>query len=122
MLFADEDFVLFLIITRVQAIEKNPALARRFQKVQVDEPTVRTLLRCVVCHELTAVLFQVEATIAILRGLKSKYEAHHGVVIKARGRGGTFCFVLSIQRVTGHRSRGCCKLVSSLYFGSLSSR
>ncbi|CAO5679652.1 MAG: Chaperone protein ClpB [Holosporales bacterium] len=43
-------------------IEKDPALARRFQPVQVDEPTV-------------------EDTISILRGLKEKYELHHGVRI-----------------------------------------
>src|SRR5512142_2746650 len=43
-------------------IEKDAALERRFQKVLVDEPTV-------------------EATIAILRGLKEKYELHHGVDI-----------------------------------------
>ncbi len=43
-------------------IEKDPALERRFQKVMVDEPSV-------------------EATIAILRGLKEKYEVHHGVTI-----------------------------------------
>ncbi len=43
-------------------IEKDAALERRFQKVQVDEPTV-------------------EDTIAILRGLKEKYEVHHGVEI-----------------------------------------
>ena len=43
-------------------IEKDAALERRFQKVLVDEPTV-------------------EATIAILRGLKEKYELHHGVEI-----------------------------------------
>src|SRR6201997_3202909 len=43
-------------------VEKDAALERRFQKVLVDEPTV-------------------EATIAILRGLKAKYEGHHGVDI-----------------------------------------
>src|SRR6185312_12200333 len=43
-------------------IEKDAALERRFQKVQVDEPSV-------------------EATIAILRGLQEKYEVHHGVEI-----------------------------------------
>lgn len=43
-------------------IEKDAALERRFQKVLVDEPTV-------------------EDTIAILRGLKERYEIHHGVVI-----------------------------------------
>jgi len=43
-------------------IEKDAALERRFQKVQVDEPSV-------------------EDTIAILRGLKEKYEVHHGVDI-----------------------------------------
>ncbi len=45
-----------------QYIEKDAALERRFQKVQVDEPTV-------------------EDTIAILRGLKERYEVHHGVEI-----------------------------------------
>ncbi|MFQ6023470.1 MAG: ATP-dependent chaperone ClpB [Acidiferrobacterales bacterium] len=43
-------------------LEKDAALERRFQKVLVDEPTV-------------------EDTIAILRGLKEKYEVHHGVEI-----------------------------------------
>jgi ATP-dependent Clp protease ATP-binding subunit ClpB len=43
-------------------IEKDAALERRFQKVLVDEPSV-------------------EDTIAILRGLKEKYEVHHGVAI-----------------------------------------
>jgi len=44
-------------------IEKDPALERRFQPVVVSEPTV-------------------EDTIAILRGLKERYEVHHGVRIK----------------------------------------
>jgi ATP-dependent Clp protease ATP-binding subunit ClpB len=44
-------------------IEKDAALARRFQPVFVGEPTV-------------------EDTISILRGLKEKYEVHHGVKIK----------------------------------------
>ncbi len=43
-------------------IEKDPALERRFQPVLVDEPSV-------------------EDTISILRGLKGKYEVHHGVRI-----------------------------------------
>ncbi|CAN5180480.1 ATP-dependent chaperone ClpB [soil metagenome] len=43
-------------------IEKDAALARRFQSVFVDEPTV-------------------EDTVSILRGLKEKYEVHHGVRI-----------------------------------------
>jgi ATP-dependent Clp protease ATP-binding subunit ClpB len=43
-------------------IEKDPALERRFQPVLVDEPTV-------------------EDTISILRGLKERYEVHHGVRI-----------------------------------------
>ena len=45
-----------------QHVEKDAALERRFQKVLVDEPTV-------------------EDTIAILRGLKERYEVHHGVDI-----------------------------------------
>ncbi len=44
-------------------IEKDPALERRFQQVYVGEPTV-------------------EDTIAILRGLKERYEVHHGVRIQ----------------------------------------
>ncbi len=43
-------------------VEKDAALERRFQKVLVDEPSV-------------------ESTIAILRGLKEKYEVHHGIEI-----------------------------------------
>ncbi|MET0919395.1 MAG: Clp protease N-terminal domain-containing protein, partial [Burkholderiales bacterium] len=43
-------------------VEKDAALERRFQKVLVDEPSV-------------------ESTIAILRGLKERYELHHGVEI-----------------------------------------
>jgi ATP-dependent Clp protease ATP-binding subunit ClpB len=45
-----------------QYVEKDAALERRFQKVLVEEPTV-------------------EDTIAILRGLKERYEVHHGVEI-----------------------------------------
>ena len=44
-------------------IEKDPALERRFQPVYVDEPSV-------------------EDTISILRGLRERYEVHHGVRIK----------------------------------------
>jgi ATP-dependent Clp protease ATP-binding subunit ClpB len=44
-------------------IEKDAALERRFQPVQVDQPTV-------------------EDTISILRGLRERYEVHHGVRIK----------------------------------------
>ena len=43
-------------------LEKDPALERRFQKILVDEPSV-------------------EDTVAILRGLKERYEVHHGVDI-----------------------------------------
>jgi ATP-dependent Clp protease ATP-binding subunit ClpB len=43
-------------------IEKDPALARRFQPVTVDEPTI-------------------EDSIAIMRGLKERYELHHGIRI-----------------------------------------
>lgn len=45
-----------------QYIEKDAALERRFQKIQVDEPSV-------------------EDTISILRGLKDRFETHHGVQI-----------------------------------------
>jgi ATP-dependent Clp protease ATP-binding subunit ClpB len=43
-------------------IEKDAALERRFQPVIIEEPTV-------------------DSTISILRGLKSRYEVHHGVEI-----------------------------------------
>jgi ATP-dependent Clp protease ATP-binding subunit ClpB len=43
-------------------IEKDPALARRFQPVMINEPTI-------------------EDTISILRGIKQKYELHHGIRI-----------------------------------------
>ena len=46
-----------------QHVEKDAALERRFQPIFVGEPTV-------------------ESTIAILRGLKERYEAHHGVRIR----------------------------------------
>ncbi|KAG9024973.1 chaperone ATPase hsp78 [Tulasnella sp. JGI-2019a] len=45
-----------------KSISTDPALDRRFQPVQIEEPTV-------------------ESTISILRGLKSRYELHHGVEI-----------------------------------------
>jgi len=44
-------------------IERDPALERRFQPIYVSEPTI-------------------EDTIAVLRGIKEKYEVHHGVKIK----------------------------------------
>lgn len=46
-----------------QYIEKDPALTRRFQPIMVNEPTI-------------------EHTIAILRGLKERYEVYHGINIK----------------------------------------
>ena len=46
-----------------QYIEKDKALERRFQRIQVEEPTI-------------------EDTISILRGLKDRYESYHGVQIK----------------------------------------
>jgi ATP-dependent Clp protease ATP-binding subunit ClpB len=46
-----------------QYIEKDAALERRFQQVLVDEPSV-------------------EDTVAILRGLKGRYEAHHQITIE----------------------------------------
>ncbi|KAI8148501.1 P-loop containing nucleoside triphosphate hydrolase protein [Fennellomyces sp. T-0311] len=49
-------------LTEYQIIEKDPAFERRFQKVNVSEPTV-------------------DATISILRGLKQRYENHHDVRI-----------------------------------------
>ena len=50
-------------------IEKDSALERRFQPVLVKEPSV-------------------EDTISILRGLKERYEVHHGVRIKDSAPGG----------------------------------
>jgi ATP-dependent Clp protease ATP-binding subunit ClpB len=61
-------------------IEKDPALERRFQPVLVEEPTV-------------------EDTIGILRGLKERYEVHHGVRIQDPALVGAA--VLSDRYVTG---------------------
>ncbi|KAG8626712.1 hypothetical protein KVT40_005657 [Elsinoe batatas] len=49
-------------LNEYRQIEKDPALARRFQPIQVGEPTVQD-------------------TISILRGIKDRYEVHHGVRI-----------------------------------------
>jgi ATP-dependent Clp protease ATP-binding subunit ClpB len=61
-------------------VEKDPALERRFQPVLVDEPSV-------------------EDTIAILRGLKERYEVHHGVRIQDPAL--VAAAVLSDRYVTG---------------------
>ncbi len=61
-------------------IEKDPALERRFQQVLVEQPTV-------------------EDTIAILRGLKERYEVHHGVRIQDAALVGAA--VLSDRYLTG---------------------
>ena len=61
-------------------VEKDPALERRFQPVFVSEPSV-------------------EDTIAILRGLKERYEVHHGVRIKDEAL--IAAAVLSSRYVTG---------------------
>src|SRR4029450_10266531 len=61
-------------------IEKDPALERRFQPVLVGEPTVPD-------------------TVAILRGLKERYEVHHGVRIKDSAL--VAAGVLSSRYVTG---------------------
>ena len=63
-----------------QHIEKDPALERRFQPVLVEPPSV-------------------EDTIAILRGLKERYEVHHGVRIKDSAL--VAAAVLSDRYVTG---------------------
>jgi ATP-dependent Clp protease ATP-binding subunit ClpB len=62
------------------SIEKDPALERRFQPVYVGEPSV-------------------EDTIAILRGLKERYEVHHGVRIKDSAL--VAAAILSDRYVTG---------------------
>jgi ATP-dependent Clp protease ATP-binding subunit ClpB len=61
-------------------IEKDPALERRFQQVYVGEPSV-------------------EASIAILRGLKERYEVHHGVRIQDAAL--VAAAVLSNRYITG---------------------
>ena len=50
-------------------IEKDRALARRLQKIAIDEPSI-------------------EETVQILAGLRSRYEAHHGVTLHRRGARG----------------------------------
>src|SRR6266480_874805 len=63
-------------------IEKDPALERRFQQVYVGEPSV-------------------EDTIAILRGLKERYEVHHGVRIQDAAL--VAAAVLSDRYITGRQ-------------------
>ncbi len=63
-------------------VEKDPALARRFQSVFVAEPNV-------------------EDTISILRGLKPRYEIHHGIRIRVCGRGMTFHYSQLFLTITG---------------------
>ena len=63
-------------------VEKDAALARRFQPVFVSEPTV-------------------EDTISILRGLKEKYELHHGVRVTDAGAGGRCDALQSVTSPTG---------------------
>lgn len=50
-----------LLLTHISQIEKDAALARRFQPVQINEPSVQD-------------------TISILRGIKGRYELHHNGV------------------------------------------
>ena len=61
-------------------IEKDPALERRFQRVLVDQPSV-------------------EDTISILRGLKERYEIHHGVRIKDNALLRQLLFPIAILRI-----------------------
>ncbi len=61
-------------------VEKDPALERRFQQILVGEPSV-------------------EATVAILRGLKERYEVHHGVRIQDAAL--VAAAVLSERYITG---------------------
>ncbi len=63
-------------------VEKDPALERRFQQVFVGEPTV-------------------DDSVAILRGLKEKYEVHHGVRIQDAAL--VAAAVLSDRYITGRR-------------------
>ena len=63
-------------------VEKDAALARRFQPVFVSEPTV-------------------EDTISILRGIKEKYEVHHGVRITDSRAGGGGDAVATATSPTG---------------------
>ncbi|WP_445259078.1 ATP-dependent chaperone ClpB [Nocardioides aurantiacus] len=65
-----------------ERIEKDPALERRFQQVFVGEPSV-------------------EDTVAILRGLQEKYEAHHGVKITDAAL--VAAAVLSDRYITGRQ-------------------
>lgn len=64
-----------------KTIGKDAALERRFQPITIDEPTV-------------------SSTISILRGLKPRYEVHHGVEIAdgALVTGPHFSYVLRFQR------------------------
>lgn len=68
-----------------KTIGKDPALERRFQPVQIEEPTV-------------------ESTISILRGLKNRYENHHGVRISDGALvTGEFIFTLGYSNTNADR-------------------
>ena len=68
-------------------IEKDRALARRLQKVTIDEPTI-------------------QETVRILQGLRSRYEAHHRVQLHGRGaRGGREAGVAAPARLPAARQR-----------------
>ena len=85
-----------------KTIGKDAALERRFQPVSIDEPTVG-------------------ATISILRGLKPRYEVHHGVEISdgALVTGASIISYLLVSTHTTHSSR-CIR--RSLCLGQIPSR
>jgi ATP-dependent Clp protease ATP-binding subunit ClpB len=62
-----------------KTIEKDAALERRFQPVTIDEPSV-------------------ESTISILRGLKPRYEVHHGVEISDGALVTGTCYTISLSK------------------------
>jgi ATP-dependent Clp protease ATP-binding subunit ClpA len=66
-------------LNEYRAIEKDVALARRFQPIQVNEPTIQD-------------------TISILRGIKEKYEVHHGVRITDVSKRSFFGFLVETSR------------------------
>ena len=79
-------------LVEYRAIEKDAALARRFQPIQVNEPSI-------------------EDTISILRGIKEKYEVHHGVRITD----GTYNLNIFWFRNQVH-CQTCCPLFTSFQY------
>jgi hypothetical protein len=95
-------------LNEYRTIEKDVALARRFQPIQVNEPTIQD-------------------TISILRGIKEKYEVHHGVrITDVCSPNLELLFSSRSFRINANCGIGgigcCCNIFQSIYYGPVSPR